>query len=222
VRRKFVSFVVSCFVILFSWAIPKYLEVNNVITQQNSYWLLYSVFIGIFFVACVLIYGYWPEIKKKIWGDALTSNLYNQISLACHIWKNAYLFYYPGHFHRGERQYLDVWELMGKTGNHIYSEQEWLKYRPLFDQVLVEVINKLLEVIKLFPDSIDESFKMQVYQTIEQLKLERDVYLQTPSLIGLFTDKDQAFNVRFLEVIRVLAALSRDADKIYLKNRPKK
>lgn len=60
--RKIVSTVIAVFVALATWAIPKYLEVNNVITQQNSYWLLNTVYIGAFIVVCVLLWGYWKNL----------------------------------------------------------------------------------------------------------------------------------------------------------------
>jgi hypothetical protein len=199
-----------------------YLQETHQMTPATIQWIWYA-FIA-FVVASIGLWIYW--IVNSIWNknrkSPTISYIYNQISLACHIWKNAYILYYPDRFgKRDGQQYLDVWEKMEKIGNHIYSEQEWLKYRPLFDQVVVEVTNKLLELMKLFPDSIEEQFKMQVYQTIEQLKLERNMYLRTPNLIGLFGDKDQAFNVRFLAVIRCLSSLDREAQKISARNRPK-
>jgi hypothetical protein len=62
--RKIASIVIAGFIIVATWAIPKYLEVNNMITQQNSYWLLYAVYIGAVIVICVLIWGYWSMIKR--------------------------------------------------------------------------------------------------------------------------------------------------------------
>ena len=225
-RRKIASTISSIILGFISWAIPKYIEVNNVITQENSNWLLVSTYIGIFIATCILIWGFWPSLRKIFSknknANNIISNLYTEISLACHIWKNAYIFYYPDRFaKRDGQQYLDVWEKMEKTAIHIYSEQEWLKYRPLFDQVIIDVINKLKELINLFSDSIDPQFKMQVYETCEQLRLERNVYLGTPNLIELFGDKNQAFNVRFSAIIRCLSSLDREAQKISAKNRPK-
>lgn len=165
-------------------------------------------------------------LKAEVNPIPLLEQVYSQISGACHIWKNAYIFYYPDRFaKRDGDQYLDIWEKMEKTGNHIYSEQEWLKYKPLFDQVVIEVSDKLLELMKLFSDSIEQQFKMRIYQIINQLKGERNVYLITPTLIiplyDRAKDKDQAFKARFSGVIRCLATLSREADKISARNRPK-
>lgn len=63
-RRKIISIASAVFVGFISWAVPKYLEVNNVITQENSYWLLYAIYIGIFIIVCILIWGFWPNVKQ--------------------------------------------------------------------------------------------------------------------------------------------------------------
>lgn len=182
--------------------------------------------LGILFVIGVILVTR-AYFIAKVHPIPLIEQVYSQISLACHIWKNAYILYFPERFaERDGLQYLDIWEKMEKTGNYTYSQQEWLKYRPLFDQVVIEVTDKLLELIKLFSDSIEQQFKMQIYQTIDQLKRERDVYLITPILIipnyDRDKDKDQALKARFSGVIRCLATLSREADKIRARNRPTK
>jgi hypothetical protein len=63
-RRKIVSGCIAAFTIFITWAMPKYLEVNGMITPQNSYWLLYAIYIGVFIVVCILIWGFWPTIKR--------------------------------------------------------------------------------------------------------------------------------------------------------------
>ncbi len=63
-RRKISSGVIAALSALLSWAIPKYLEINNMITQENSYWLLCSIYIGVLVIICVLIWGFWPAIKR--------------------------------------------------------------------------------------------------------------------------------------------------------------
>ncbi len=65
-RRKVITVASAIFIGLLSWAIPQYLEVNDMITQENSYWLLISIGIGAFIVACILVWGFWPIIKR-IW-----------------------------------------------------------------------------------------------------------------------------------------------------------
>lgn len=63
-RKKVVVAAGSVVVIILSWAIPYYLEVNQMITMANSYWLL-VISIGVTFVfGIVLIWAIWPKLKQ--------------------------------------------------------------------------------------------------------------------------------------------------------------
>ena len=115
---------------------------------------------------------------------------------------------------RDGSEYLDIWEKMEKTGKHIYSEPEWRKYLPLFDVAINNLIIKFQSIIMMYSDAIDSQFKTLLIRTMRQLETERFVYLSFPSISSLFQDKNQAFNVRFSEVIRQLSYLSRKADEM--------
>ena len=165
----------------------------------------------------------WREIvKSKLLpnGDPNTSGeykkeVYLEISLTCHSWKNQYVNLYPDRFmERDGSEYLDIWEKMEKTGKHIYSEPEWRKYLPLFDVAINNLIIKFQSIIMMYSDAIDSQFKTLLIRTMRQLETERFVYLSFPSISSLFQDKNQAFNVRFSEVIRQLSYLSRKADEM--------
>jgi hypothetical protein len=138
-----------------------------------------------------------------------------EISLTCHYWKNQYIILYPGRFmDRDGSEYLDVWEMMEKTGKHIYSELEWRKYLPLFDEVIKDLIIKFQSIVMTYSDAIDSQFKTLLIRTMRQLETERFAYLSFPIISNFDQDKNQAFNVRFLEVIRPLSYLSRKADEM--------
>lgn len=149
--------------------------------------------------------------------SSITPKAYQEIGMACHLWKLDWQLY-PEHREGAQNggKYLDVWDWM-KTKEHPYSVENWLKYRPLFDEPITKVNNKLSEIIRLFPNSIDEHFKMEVYSAIRQLKSERDFYLGTINLISILnlTDMRRMLDARFDGVIDCLAKLSRKADKIY-------
>jgi hypothetical protein len=63
VRRKVVSFAGVILSGILSYAIPKCLEVFGVITSQ-SFWLPYSILIGIIVFLLIAVWGYWPDIKR--------------------------------------------------------------------------------------------------------------------------------------------------------------
>lgn len=143
--------------------------------------------------------------------------VYLEISLTCHSWKNRYIYLYPGRFmERDGSEYLDIWQKMAKTGKHVYSEAEWRKYLPLFDEAIKELIMKFQSVIMMYSDAIAPEIKTLLIRTIRQLEIERFAYLSFSSISILTRDKnqDQGFNVGFSEVIRQLSYLSRKADEM--------
>ena len=166
----------------------------------------------------------WRKIVKSkllLNNDSNTSGeykneVYLEISLTCHSWKNQYIFLYPSGFaERDGSEYLDIWEKMEKTKAHTYSESEWLKYLPLFDETIKNLIIKFQSIIMMYSDAIDSQFKTLLIRTMRQLKTERFAYLSFLNISSLFQDKNQSFNVRFSEVIRQLSYLSRKADEMH-------
>ena len=165
----------------------------------------------------------WRDIvKRKLLpnGDLNKSGeyrkeVYLEISLTCHSWKNRYIYLYPDRFmERDGSEYLDIREKMAKTGKHVYSDTEWRKYLPLFDEEIRELIMKFQNIIMMYSDAITTELKTLLIRTIRQLEIERFAYLSFPIISILHKDKNQAFNVRFSEVIRQLSYLSRKADEI--------
>lgn len=147
-------------------------------------------------------------------------NIYGKIHFACHLWENSYFFRYPEHRTTSNGQkYSDVWEEIEKTCNHVYSLQEWKRYRPLFNESITEVNNKLIEVLKVFSNSIDEQFKIEIYNTTEQLKICQFVYSLIPKRMAMVSSKNNAYKDKmfshiFSDVVMYLSSLSRKADKL--------
>lgn len=79
-RRKIAATASGIFVGFLAWAIPEYLEVNGVITQDNSYWLLVSIGIGAFIAVCILMWGFWLE-GKRIWNSIISIRLRSPVYL---------------------------------------------------------------------------------------------------------------------------------------------
>jgi hypothetical protein len=155
-----------------------------------------------------------PDDSRDVVGE-YEREVYVEISLTCHYWKGEYLVLYPGNFAEGDgKDYLDVWDKMERTGKHPYSEEEWNRYRPLFDAAIKGVIEKLQMLLIMYSDAIAPQFKTHMIRAMRQLETERFAYVQFPSLSALLENKDQAFKVRFSEVIRCLSNLSRKADEM--------
>jgi hypothetical protein len=145
--------------------------------------LLVFVGIGVSIIGIVLLgISLFLALPEEL---LITAKAYQEISMICHLWKIDWLLY-PEH-HEGAQnggKYLDVWDWM-KTKEHPYSMKNWSKYKSLFDESITRVNDKLSEILRLFPNSIDEPFKMEVYSAIERLKFERNFYttkLNTPTV----------------------------------------
>lgn len=139
-----------------------------------------------------------------------------EVSLTCHSWKNAYMCLYPGGFmERNGIIYIDIWEKMEKTAKHKYSEAEWERYLLLFDQIIIQTIDKLKDILKMYSDGIPTELKIDIIRTARQMEAERFAYLTLKS--SPFHDFDIAFQSRFLEMVRHLGSLSRKADSLKLK-----
>ena len=155
-----------------------------------------------------------PDDSRDVLGE-YKREVYVEISLTCHYWKGEYIVLYPGNFaEKDGKDYLDVWDMMVKTGRHTYSEQEWKRYRPLFDGAIKGVIERLQKLLIMYPDAIAPQFKTHIIRAMRQLETERFAYLQFPTVFCLVDNKDQAFKVRFSEVIRCLSDLIRKADEM--------
>jgi hypothetical protein len=120
---------------------------------------------------------------------------------------------------KDDTEYLDIWEKMEKTGGHMYSENEWKKYLPLFREAINGLIIKFQSIIMMYSDAIIPEFKSILIRTIRQLETDQYTYLSFPEILDIFEDKDRAFNIRFSEVIKNLSYLARKADEMSERNK---
>jgi len=180
-----------------------------------------------------------PDVVKlynKSWRDIVENKLlpsgdpntlgeykrevYLEISLTCHSWKNNYIILYPGNFiGKDDTEYLDIWEKMEKKGEHMYSESEWKKYLPLFREAINGLIIKFQRIIMMYSDVITPEFKTLLIRSIRQLETDQYFYLSFPEMLNIFEDKDRAFNIRFSEVINNLSYLAHKADEMSERNK---
>ena len=64
-RKAIISYISTLIIVFISWAIPYYFQVNEMITPENSHWLLYGSYIGAFIIVClVLRWGNWNMVKR--------------------------------------------------------------------------------------------------------------------------------------------------------------
>jgi hypothetical protein len=63
-RRKISGSIIAVIIAFISWAIPKYMDVKNMITPDNAIWLLRGTIIGLIVAGVVLIWGFWSNVKR--------------------------------------------------------------------------------------------------------------------------------------------------------------
>lgn len=109
-------------------------------------------------------------------------------------------------------QFRDVWDLMAELWIPKYSEETFQSYKPLFRDGLPAVQRRFDRLIQLFSDILPHDFRAKLVRASRKLEVERTVYSSLPN----FVKENQAnafFYGRFVEVIRVLRDIARDADE---------
>ncbi|MCH7690267.1 MAG: hypothetical protein IIA17_04385 [candidate division Zixibacteria bacterium] len=144
----------------------------------------------------------------------LRSIVYSLVNSACHSWKNAYIALVPGHFSQHNEEYSHVWDMLIKVEPPKYSEKAWRYYFPLFDQSAIYVREELDRLLASYPDVIPEDLRALIEETKIQIEIEQSAYQQLTRILRTTDDKDVFFQVRFQSIIRVLAKLSREADRL--------
>lgn len=127
------------------------------------------------------------------------------ISIPPHRWKGHYMELYPGHFLNTSNPDIDVWQKLSLQAKHKYTNEEWTKYITLFDNAINKAISGFDRLLMCHGSVIPNEVKLLIIRTCSQLECERSVYLQLPAIINFYEDKDNAFDIRFKEVIRVLS-----------------
>jgi hypothetical protein len=147
----------------------------------------------------------------------LASEAFLQASLDCHRWKVWFMSLAgPNLPHGKPGEFTDVWDLMAELWIPKYTEDTYRRFVPLFIQGLREVQGRFDRLIQVFPDVLPPDFRSLLVRAHRQLEVEQSAYAHLPELVVGVIAADRVgllFHVRFVEVIRVLRDVSRDADR---------
>ncbi len=147
----------------------------------------------------------------------LASEAFLEASLDCHRWKVWFMSLAGPTLPDGKGAFMDVWDVMAELWIPKYAEDTYRRFLPLFIEGLREVQGRFDRLIQLFPDVLPPDFRSLLVRAHRQLEVERSVYAQLPALVGggvIAADQVEAFFYgRFVEVVRVLRDVSRDADR---------
>jgi hypothetical protein len=154
------------------------------------------------------------EALDKLCGDydQLRDNVYLEISLVCHAWKNNYWVLRPELFEDDGQQYEDIWEMLEKAPTPPFTREAWERYRPLFDGAIDAVIARLDQISMMHGEVLAPDFRKRIIDSRRALKTQQWVYVN-PTVIAKYEDRDRGFGQVFQDVIHILAGLSREADR---------
>jgi hypothetical protein len=151
-----------------------------------------------------------PEIE-------LRKEVYTEISLACHRWKNAYMSLDPDRFRADGSKFTDVWEMLEKTPPPSFSAETWKKYQSLFDHYGNSFIERLDQISAANGNLLPEEFRILMIETKRLIEAAQTVYQQLPAIIAIEQmknmDRDKLFQGCLQQMIQALTKLSREADR---------
>ena len=158
-----------------------------------------------------MVSDFYPELSPQ--NDLrFVRQILIEICFTCHIFKNDYVFSYPELFkNENGVRYMDVWDQMEKVTKHVYSFENWKKYKSLFDNTLKRIIKKLKDIDAAYGVKIPDKIRATMIIVMRQLDIEVQRYLSIPQIIYILPNesKDEIINVRIKEAIRVLAMLDK-------------
>jgi hypothetical protein len=142
-----------------------------------------------------------------------TQEVLLDINLITYEWKNAYLSLHPqGWADRGGRHFKDVWEMMA-SDPHEYSLAEWQRYVPIFDGVVIYIIDRLERVLMVHSQVISIDVKILVLRTARELKTARASYLTFLTTVPFVDNPTEFLEIEFKEIIRALSYLADFTDQ---------
>lgn len=138
------------------------------------------------------------------------------IFLAPYQWRNRYIDVYPGHFENGTNDvHLKPWDHLLEHSHHIYSDEEWRYYLPLFKDESPRLIERLESTLRTYGDALPFNVKAQIGRCCRSLEMEAHAYRSLPRMLADHFEPEAqhiVFKRRFLDTLRSLKALSELAD----------
>jgi hypothetical protein len=140
----------------------------------------------------------------------LASEAFLEASLDCHRWKVRFMDLARPTPQTTGSGFEDIWDYLTACWIPEYSEAEYQRFLPLFCEGLDMVQRRFERLSESFSDVLPPEFRAHIVRAQRQLDLEQEVYKR---LRYFAPDLDGLFRYRFVEVIRVLRGISRDADR---------
>lgn len=156
-----------------------------------------------------------PFVKDFIWPSGLDNTAATALSLACHEWKNAYIFIVCPELGGNLSGYDgdDIWEKMLSASHHKDTPANRARFRPLFNEVAVHTQERIDWVLSRYSDVLPNHLRVLAHDAMTQLRLAPLSYsiLGNPSDQGLFN--------QFHQLINALSKLDRPAHELQTKTK---
>lgn len=163
------------------------------------------------------LYHYWETPERSLPID-IKRDVLLEMSLIPHFWKNEYMSLYPGHFSEGsyerKRDYIDVWDMFSDVVEHKYTDAEWARYEPLFNQGIPGVIDKLEKLTLIWGDYLDDHAKHLVLKLCSRLETQRRAYPVAVLISKKGENTDQLFTQQFISTLSLLGEFSNEMDRM--------
>jgi hypothetical protein len=144
----------------------------------------------------------------------LRREVYYQVDMACHEWKNAYIYLNPDIIKKSEGKYKHIWETLKNEPAPPYTREAYLRFKPLFELHADLLRKKLDDILKSNSDILPTQFRSLMMKTMMRIEHEQSLYRFTATLIEEAKNKDRLFEIRFHSMVNCIAELSYEADRL--------
>lgn len=128
---------------------------------------------GTFLVLSIMAISAWPFVKEFVWPSGLEHIAVTELSLACHGWKNAYIFNVCPEVGCNLDKYKegDIWDKILAASHHEYSEENWTLFRPLFFEYADQTQRHIDAALLRYSDVLPGDLRVAAHQTKSMLGL---------------------------------------------------
>lgn len=154
------------------------------------------------------------DVPTNTTSAEVKADLMQELSMVCHYWKNAYIDLYPGHFKdvQSPDNPRDVWEVFQMKVKHIYSDEEWSRYLPLYHPGIRDLVSRFDRLASVWGEYLDDDIKHMLLKTTSQLQNQARFYEVTRHPI-VRESANKLFTNVFKDTLRLLGDLSREMDR---------
>lgn len=177
------------------------------------------VYLGTAFITLISVVTNVYTIHRILRGPSkevieLRREVYYQIDMACHGWKNVYFYLRPDLLKESEREYTHIWERLENEPAPPYSIEAYLHFKPLFENQANLLRNNLESLLTSNGDILPTQFRSLMMRTMKDIEYTQRIYNFLPTLDKVSKNLDSNFEKQFHDMVGHIAKLSYEADRL--------